>query len=487
MNLSKSKYCNAIQCNKILWLDKYKSEVKEELDNTSVFENGTMVGEIAKNLFGDYININFDTDLNKMINETKIALKNKNAVITESSFVYNNNFCSVDILKKHGDKYELYEVKSSTHVNDIYLNDISYQYYVLKNLGLNITKASIVYLNTNYVRNGELELDKLFIINDVTEFAQSNINIVKNKINEINDYMKQKDEPVKDIDKYCFEPYKCPYFSYCSSHIGDNNIFNIRGMHIGTKLKYYKRGIYNYSDLLNEKINPKYMEQIDFEINDKEDKINVEEIRKFMHTLSYPIYFLDFETFQQSIPLYDGISPYEQIPFQYSLHYILDKSDKVYHTEFLAEADIDPRYELAKKLVSDIPLNSCVLAYNMSFEKNVIKKLSILYPEFSEHLMNIYNNMKDLMVPFINRYYYTKNMHGSYSIKYVLPALFPNDPSLDYHNLDMVHNGSEASNTYSTLSKYSEEEQKIIKKNMLKYCELDTYAMVKIYKKLKNI
>ena len=206
-----------------------------------------------------------------------------------------------------------------------------------------------------------------------------------------------------------------------------------------------------------------------------------------MSTLSYPLYFLDFETYQQSIPEYDDIAPYMQIPFQYSLHYIENKNGELKHKEFLSEGGIDPRRILAERLVKDIPLNVCIVAYNMSFEKNVIKYLAGLYPDLSSHLMNIHDNIKDLMIPFKNRDYYTKDMHGSYSIKYVLPALFPGDPSLDYHNLEMVHNGSEASNTFNNLDKYSLEELKEVRKNMLKYCELDTYAMVKIYNKLNKI
>ena len=142
---------------------------------------------------------------------------------------------------------------------------------------------------------------------------------------------------------------------------------------------------------------------------------------------------------------------------------------------------------LAEKLINDIPKNSCVLAYNMMFEKMVIKNLASLYDDLSEHLMNIYDNMQDLMVVFQRRDYYTKEMHGSYSIKYVLPALFPNDPELDYHNLELIHNGSEASNSYVILSELSKERQDEIKKSLLKYCELDTYAMVKIWQKLNEV
>ena len=487
MYLSKSKYCSGVQCNKILWLDKYKSEVKEEIDNSSVLDNGTKVGELAKGLFGEYLDVPFNNDLNQMIKDTYEFLKNDKCVITEASFDYNGNFCSVDILKKNKDKYEIYEVKSSTSVSDIYKDDISYQYYVLKSLGLNVTKCSIVHINSSYVRHGDLELNKLFKIVDVTDIVLKKQNEVKNKIKEINEYMENKNEEEKDIGEYCFQPYECPYFKYCSRNINKPNVFDIRLMSLKKKFELYNNGIYEYKDLLNSDINDKYKEQIDFELNDKKDKIEIEKIKGFMNTLYYPLYFLDFETFQESVPSYDNISPYEQIPFQYSLHYIKSENSKLEHTEFLAEASIDPRRDLAVKLVNDIPENVCVLAYNMSFEKNVIKKLSKLYPDLSEHLMNIHDHIKDLMVPFKNRNYYTKEMYGSYSIKYVLPALFPNDESLNYHNLDMVHNGSEASNAYSTLSNYSKEEQLEIRKNMLKYCYLDTYAMVKIWEKLNEV
>ena len=488
MNMSKSKYCQGIQCKKILWLNKYKPEEKVELNNESVLENGTKVGEIAKCLFGEYIDIKFNEDLSKMIIDTKKAIDNNiNAVITEASFDYNNNFCSVDILVKKDSFYEIYEVKSSTLVKDIYIDDSAYQTYVLRNLGYNVIKTSIVYLNSSYVRNGELDLSELFKIEDVTEIVLSMQDEIKENIESINEYINQSEEPVKDIDMYCHNPYSCPYFKYCTKHLPENNIFNIKRMHMQTKMNLYKDNKYSYEDLLNEKINSKYKQQIEFELYNKEPIINRKEIKSFLDNLYYPLYFLDFETYQQSIPLYDGISPYMQIPFQYSLHYIEKENGELLHKEFLAESNIDPRRMLAERLINDIPKNSCVLAYNMMFEKMVIKNLANLYEDLSEHLMNIYDNMQDLMIVFQRRDYYTKEMYGSYSIKYVLPALFPNDSELDYHNLDLIHNGSEASNSYAILSEMSKERQDEIKKSLLKYCELDTYAMVKIWQKLNDV
>ena len=487
MNLSKSKYCSAVQCKKKLWLETFKNEVKTEINNQNILDNGTEVGKVAKGIFGDYKDVSFDSNLDNMIKDTIEYLTNKKIIITEASFKYKNNFCSVDILKKDNDKYEIYEVKSSTEINDIYYDDISYQYYVLKSLGLNVVKASIVYLNNKYYRHGELELDKLFNIEDVTSIVESKQNDIITNLVDIENYMKQKNEPVEDIGLHCYKPYDCEFFNYCSKHLPEKSVFNIRGMSKNKKIEFYKKNIITYNDLLNEKINPKYREQIEFELYDLKDKINKSKIKSFLDELTFPLYFLDFETYQQAIPLYDDICPYMQVPFQYSLHYMEEKEGKLYHKEYLSDPDIDPRRGLAERLVSDIPENVCILAYNMSFEKNVIKYLAHIYPDLSSHLMNIYNNIKDLMIPFKNRDYYTKNMFGSYSIKYVLPSLFPDDPSLNYHNLDMIHNGSEASSTFSNLGSYSKEELKDVRKNMLKYCELDTYAMVKIYKKLDKI
>ncbi len=487
MNLSKSKYCNAIQCKKMLWLDTNKSDVKSDMTNESVLDNGVEVGEIARRLFGQYESIPYNEDLNIMIEDTKKALLQDNIVITEASFLYDNNFCSVDILKKTGNEIEIYEVKSSTNLKDIYIEDVSYQTYILLNLGYNIKKVCIAYINSSYERNLELELDKLFTIKDVTDIVFKNQENVKKQIKDINEYMMKTNEPEEKLNINCSTPYECPFFSYCTKDLPKDNIFKLKRIRNKLKFDLYNKDIYTYNDLLNENIDWKVKQQIEFELYDKKPMILKDEIKKFLDNLTYPLYFLDFETYQQPIPQYMGVKPYMQIPFQYSLHYLESENDKLKHKEFLAEANEDPRRKLAEQLVKDIPKNVCTLAYNMGFEKSVIKNLAKLFPDLEEHLMNIHDNIKDLMIPFINRYYYTKEMKGSYSIKYVLPALFPNDPTLNYHNLDLIHNGSEAMNAYANLGKLSKDEQIKVRENLLKYCELDTYAMVKIWLKLKEI
>lgn len=482
MNLSKTKYCKAVQCKKQLWLEENKKEEKQNENIESTLENGTEVGILAKEILGPYIDINFSENLSEMIKNTKKLLNIKKIIITEASFKYENNFCSIDILKKENDEYEIYEVKSSTQINDIYIDDVTYQTYILQKNKLNIKKIFIIYLNSEYERHGELEIKKLFKIEEVTKKVQEKLKTIEQQIEEITN---MKDEPNIEIGMQCKKPYECPFFNYCTKNLRENNIFKIRRMTNTQKFKLYKKGIYEYEELLKEKIDSKFIQQIEFELYNKQPEIDKKYIIEYLKQIKEPIYFLDFETYQQAIPEFENVKPYMQIPFQYSLHYI--ENNKLKHKEFLAEPDIDPRRKLAEQLIKDIPKDVCTLAYNMTFEKMIIKKLSKIYPDLKEHLMNIHDNMKDLMIPFKERKYYTKEMLGSYSIKYVLPALFPNEKSLNYHNLEQIHNGKEAMTTYKELGKYTKEEQKKIKTNLLKYCELDTYAMVKIYEKLKNV
>ena len=487
IHLSKSKYCRAIQCNKMLWLEKNKPEEKGEMDNQAVLDNGTKVGELAKGIFGNYTNIEYDENLDKMIYDTKEALNESSNIITEASFKYKNNFCSIDILKVNENSVEIYEVKSSTEIKDIYLDDISYQFYILNKLGYKVTKASIVYVNNKYIRHGELNLSELFNIEDVTDIVQEKQKEIEAKIKEINKYMKQKDEPKQEIGMQCFKPYQCQFWKYCTKHLPEHNVFQIRKMHKDKALKFYYEGKINFKDLLEEEMNWKFKQQIEFEEFNYEPHIDKQKIREFMKNLYYPIYFLDFETMQTAIPEFDNSKPYQQIPFQYSLHYIEKENGELFHKEFLAESGTDPRRKLAEQLVKDIPKDVCVTAYNMMFEKGRIKELAEIFPDLSEHLMNIHEHIQDLMIPFSERMYYCKDMQGSYSIKYVLPALFPNDPELNYHNLPLIHNGGEAMNIFPKIKDMSKEEQEKARYGLLKYCELDTYAMVKVWEKLKEV
>ena len=482
--LSKSSYCDCVQCEKIYWLNRYKKEESAVDGNDSTLIKGRQVGEFARGLFGEHVDVPVDGDISLRVQKTESLLQEGPNVITEASFIFDNNFCSVDILKNDSDGVEIYEVKSSTKIKDIYLDDVAYQYFVLSNLGLNINKE--------YVRHGDLDINQVFNIEDVTGICIEKQAEILENIDYVNDFISLHDEvnePSKDIGKHCFDPYMCSFWQYCTRDLPTPNVFDIRGMQTRSKLKKYHEGKVSFEDLENENINPKYLEQIDFEIHDHEPKINKEVIKDFLDDLKYPLYFIDYEACQHAIPEYEGTRPYQQIPFQYSLHIVKEKESPVEHKEFLAEIDDENLIRtFAENMISDLPENGSVIVYNRTFEEShVNKKLAEMFPDLASEIERINSNIVDLMVPFKNRDFYVKEMKGSYSIKYVLPALYPDDAELNYTNLPVVHNGSEASDAFLELKGKTSEEQARIRQGLLKYCELDTWAMVKIWQKFLEV
>lgn len=489
--LSKSGYCQCVQCEKIFWLNRYRNDVLESESDDSLFETGRQVGELAKGLFGKYEDVPYEKDFNLRLKKTNLLLQDKPNVITEASFIWNNNFCSVDILKNDADGVEIYEVKSSTEIKDIYYDDVAYQYFVLTRLGYNVKKACIVYINNEYVRSGELEIEKLFSVEDVTGEVKDKLDEIAGNLDSINEFMNSHDgqnEPEMELGIHCFKPYACKFWDYCTRNLAKPNVFDLKNMQNRTKFKKYYEGKISFEDLKSEDLNPKCLEQIDFELNNREAKIDVEVIRDFMAGLRYPLYFIDYESCNYAIPEYAGTKPYQQIPFQYSLHIIRHEGALLEHREFLAESDDENLIRnFAESMIRDMDEDGSVIVYNKGFEAGRNREIGEMYPDLKDEMERINSNIVDLMVPFRQRNYYTKEMKGSYSIKYVLPALYPDDPELDYLNLDVVHNGSEASNAFSALKDKTPEEQEKIRLGLLEYCKLDTLAMVKIWERFKEV
>lgn len=490
MNLSKSLYTRGLQCTKSLWLKKYKKEVLTPPDAQAkaIFETGDRVGALACQLFPDGREIPFEgTSFDEKIALTQRWIDEGIKNIYEATFNYDEILVMVDILHINEDgSIEINEVKSSTEVKDVYLHDASIQYYVLNGLGFNVKKTNIVHINNKYVRGDELEIDKLFSIVDVSDEVLELQDDIPTYLQYFQKQLANKDEePDIDIGKHCTNPYDCDAIAYCWKDVPEYSVFNISRLKVDEKFQMYQDGIMEFhqiTDITHFSI----AQQIQIQSEQTgSDIINKIAIKEFIDGLTYPLYHLDFETFQQAIPEWKGISPFMQIPFQYSLH-IEYKEKPLEHKEFLAKEGADPRYELAKRLVEDIPTDVTVLAYNMAFEKGVIRKLAAMFDEFASHLMAIHDNIQDLMTPFQKKDYYTPAMRGSYSIKYVLPALVP-EMTQAYTELDGVQNGGEAMQTYAKLAHMDDKEEVArLREALLRYCELDTLAMVKVLEKLKE-
>lgn len=490
--LSKSKYCGLWQCPKIAWLKKYKPEELTIDESTlSRMEAGNEVGDLAMGLFGDFVEVTAyhgdKLDLNKMIETTREEMNRGTPVICEASFQYNGLYCAVDILKKENGGWAIYEVKSSTHDDKaVYVADVAYQKYVLEHCGVPVSGIYLVCLNGDYVFDGRLDIHRLFKITDVAQAVETEEKNIAANLSAAERLLASEEEPAIDLSVNCKNPYLCGFWPYCSRHIPSPSVFELYRMPFAKKIEYYKKGKITYQDLLFDPgiTSPKQVRQILYAVSDQGTYVNKESIREFLETLSFPLYFLDFETMQTVIPRFVGTKPYAQIPFQYSLHYIEREGGELKHTEYLAESGTDPRRELAERLCADIPMNVCVTAYNKSFECGRIRELAAAFPDLAEHLLNIEANIRDLLVPFQTGCYYNRAMGGSFSIKSVLPALFPDDPALDYHNLEGVHHGGEAMALFPKIKDMPPEEQEKARHNLLKYCELDTFAMVKVWQAL---
>jgi len=486
MNISKSLYIRGLQCHKSLWLKKYNSDVLEA-SNEGVLENGNNVGALACELYPGGVEIPYDgTSFEDKIIMTQDLINEGVKNIYEATFQYNGILVMVDILNVEDNTVVINEVKSSTDVKDVYLHDLSIQYYVLNGLGYDVQEANVIHINNEYIRGDELEINKLFTTVEVTDIVKNFQEDIEENLEIFRGVLSDKaKEPNIDIGPHCSSPYACDATNYCWSNIPQYSVFNISRLKTDKKFELYKRGILNFTDIPNiNQFSHSQQLQIKAELEQTEI-INKTSIKGFLDSLTYPIYHLDFETFQQAIPQWKGVIPYMQIPFQYSLH-IEHENSTLEHKEFLAEDGIDPRYELAKRLVEDIPCDATVLAYNMGFEKGVIRKLANQFSDFTYDLMCIHDNIKDLMTPFQSKDYYVPKMRGSYSIKNVLPALVP-EMEKAYKALDLVHNGGEAMNAFASLGTLSDEEKIAYRNALLEYCKLDTLAMVKILQKLREL
>ena len=496
--LSKSRYTAYCQCPKMLWLRTYKPElVPEDPALQAKFEKGNEVGELAKTLFGPFVDVTTykedgSLDIGAMIEKTKEEMAKGTETICEASFSHDLNYCAVDILRKKGDGWAIYEVKSSTYKDEEkdtperllkYAWDIAYQKWLLEHCGVKVTGTYLIRLNSNYVRHGDLDVNELFYIKDVKELVDNEYQKVEATVKKAKE-MLMGDEPEMDIYRQCKNPYECGFFDYCVGGLPEPSVFDLYRMSFEKKCDLFHQGKLSFEDVREDKLNEIQRMQVESFLNGV-DIIDPEAIKGYLEQLTYPLYFLDFETMQPILPEFDGTSPYQQIPFQYSLHWIEEPGGELHHSEFLGDSVIDPRRALAEQLCRDIPRDVCVTAYNKAFECGRLSELANAFPDLADHLLNIRDNIVDLIDPFRQKMVYRPAMNGSFSIKKVLPALFPDDPELNYANLQgTVHNGGDAMTIYPEIAKMTPEDASAARESLLKYCHLDTLAMVRIWQKL---
>ena len=490
--LSKSSFIAGLQCEKRLYLYKNGRRFGIERDEINAgtqarFDTGTDVGILAQGLFPGGVDASPANpwEYQKSVALTGELIARGETVIYEACFQFDKVMVAMDILVKHEDGWRAYEVKSSTEVKDVYRMDAAIQYYAITNGGVPLKDISIVFINNQYVKDGELDLQQLLTTESVLEDAKANQPAIPSQVRRFKSIVKSEEIPEKEIGPHCSDPYGCEFAGNCWKHIPDYSVLNISNLGWDKRWELYNMGILKLEDIPKDYPmgNNQWM-QVQSELN-HETVINQEGIKSFLDGLNYPLYYLDFETFGNAVPVLDKSRPYQQLLFQYSLHIQKVPNGDCDHREYLAETDgTDPRRGFVEQLIDDCGSAGDILVYSIGFERGKLHGLMELYPEFTTELSAIIARMKDLMIPFQQRHYYVPEMRGSYSIKQVLPALVP---ELTYKEL-AIQEGQTASNTFAAMmaGTYSGDIEEV-RYHLLEYCKLDTWAMVKILEKLNAL
>lgn len=483
--LSKSSFIKGIQCEKQLYLYKHFYKLRDPIseEQQAIFTRGTNVGKLAQDLFPGGVDLSPANPFQyeKAAKLTQEKIQSGVNIFYEPSFIYDELLVAVDILVKQKNKCYIYEVKSSTSVSDTYIMDAAVQYYVLRNSGLDIKDVSIIYMNNQYVRQGELDIHQLFTIDSVLDLVEELQDMIPERISTFKKLLKSKSIPDIKIGPHCNDPYPCSFLGYCWKDIPEYSVFNISGLKSDKKFELFNSGIVHIENIPDDfKLSDNQRLQVDVHKN-KETVIDRAGLKEFMDSVDYPLYFMDFETFMPAVPLYDNSRPYQQIPFQYALYYQKNKKSELEFFEFLGRPEADARVPFVESLLNNTKRKGDIIVYNKSFEITRLKEIARDFPDYADDIEERIDRIKDLMLPFQKKYYYKPEMMGSYSIKNVLPALVP---ELSYDGMT-VADGGMAMIAYESLL-YETDPDKInaIRKNLLEYCRMDTYAMVRIWEEL---
>jgi hypothetical protein len=485
--LSKSTFLRGLQCHKSLYLNRYNRDLRDEIspEQQAVFATGRKVGELARGLFPGGVQSKPPNSFQfqRAVEVTRELIDGGKDIIYEAAFQHEGVLALVDLLVREGEGWKAYEVKSSTSVKDVHIPDTSIQYYIMQGQGIELADISIVHLDTSYTRQGELDLDQLFSIVSVHPEVLDLQPELPELVAELKGVLNGGMVPDVAIGPQCFDPYDCDFIGYCWSGVPDYSVFNVTRLSKKKAFGLYRDGIVQTVDISHDfPLGDAAAFQVQ---SDKSGQTNIDEsaIEEFLQALEYPLYFLDFETFNPAIPPFDGTRSYGQIPYQYSLHKKVSSTAELEHTGYLAEAGIDPRLPLIEAMLADLDGPGDIVVYS-GFEAGRIKDLAVQFPEHSAVLEALLERLVDLMQPFKDRAYYAPEMRGSYSIKAVLPALVPD---LSYEGLE-IKDGGEAMRAYYALAEERNPDRiDAIRNDLWEYCKLDSLAMVRILEKLEEV
>ena len=483
---SKSRYLEGLKCPKLLWK---RCNAKDEFppvdpSTQAIFDQGNRVTELAHSLFPGGIEIKGVTDYDAILARTQELLA-KRVPLFEPAFRVQSLFARPDILAPNKDgSWDVFEVKSSGSVKDVYLPDVAFQTVCFEMSGLRIRKISLVLVDSGYVRHGEVDAKALFKITDVTKLIRPLCKEVEANLQRMLQVSDQRTCPDVKIGPQCRNPYGCPLEELCWKHIPEDSPFIYNHILATKAFGFINEGYLKGADVPAERLTSEKHQIIRACHVGQKVHADIKALGGFLKKLEFPLYFMDFETVNPAIPLYENTSPFEQVPFQFSLHILEAWAKKPVHHAFLAEGKSDPRPEFMKRLKTLIGPSGNIVAFNMKFESGCLKNAAEVYPEYSDWVKELEPRFIDLLVPFRRFDYYDPKQLGSCSIKYLYPALVGGS----YDGM-AISDGEEASREYARVTfsdGVPEKERRGIYDGLLEYCKLDTQAMIDVLNVLRR-
>jgi len=490
--LSKSDFLKYYICPSYLWLWKYKKEVvplDDEVAALHRLEQGNEVETWARRLFpeGKMVETGFD----KARQETENLVKEgAETIFQATAFTDKGLLAKADVLKFDSETktWSLHEVKSTTKVKKDrqHIEDVAFQKVAFEDSGYKIGKTYLIHLNGDYVRRGELNPSELFTEEDVSDQVDVIVPQIRAMAYDALELLKQPDEPKGCSCRLKSKSKHCPTFHYLNPDIPEYSVFNIARIGGKNLALLIDSEIYNVHEVPDDiKLSGIQKNQVEV-AKSKKPIINQVAIAELLGELEFPLYFLDYEAVNMALPMYNGYKPYQQIPFQYSLHVLPSPSGSLEHFEFLDQVGKQPpEPALLEDLVKHISKSGSVVVWYKAFEASRNKEMAAAYSQYADFLTDVNARIFDLMEIFSKQHYIHHGFNGRSSIKAVLPVLVP---EFSYKGMDIQGGEVAAIRWYDAVAgRTSLEQAKQTFDALLQYCGLDTLAMVKIYDKLADL
>jgi CRISPR/Cas system-associated exonuclease Cas4 (RecB family) len=475
-NVSKQIFLNALVCPTWGWISRCKENFGAALTLGERFriEQGTEVGRRARSLYpgGRLTSLNMAVALG----ETREALADDSVpAIFEGAFLIDNFAARVDVLARTDEGWHLVEVKSSANDREEFIDDMAYTAMVVGRCGLNINRVSLLLVSRDY-RLGMTD-EKLFVEIDHTDVVLQRVEELKPLWQEIEEITRA---PEKPAPRLIYECRQCELFGECTGEDIDNHVFNLPRLNQAKFDELVALGIERIEDIPDGFSLTEYQARVVDCVRRNEAFVG-ENLGDELSAITWPAYYLDFETVMTAIPLYPDVAPYTQVPTQYSIHRCPEVGLIDGHFEYLADPARDCREELARRLINDLGEEGSIIAYS-NFERAIINGLAGLLPDLADRLLSLNDRIVDLEAIF-RRNYYHRGFCGSTSIKRVQPVLIP---EMSYEELGIA-DGDSASAAFAYMALGKDPNPQGTREKLLEYCKLDTLAMVRLHQCLDSI